>query len=120
MNKREKTLLIRRIEFILVMLVLVAGLTTVINAPIMEGGILPMKLIFGAAGMVLIIVVAFAFSKFMFKNLPEDEPEKPTIADLAKEDVRAGGRMAEIKYGTDGKKKPGSEDFKEYYSIGKK
>ncbi|NYZ74686.1 hypothetical protein H0O03_00265, partial [Candidatus Micrarchaeota archaeon] len=118
--KREKTLLLRRIEFIFVMLTLVGGLALVINAPIMEGGILPMKMIFGAAGMILIIVVAFAFSKFMFKNLPEEEPEKPTIADLAKEDVSTGGRLAEIKYGRGVKKKSVAEDFQKYYSVGEK
>ncbi len=104
MVSRQQAITSRRLQFVFLILLVVAAVVMLANSDLGKGSIfgISMKAVYGFVGMVLIIVVAVSGQKTLFSNLPDDEPATGRDAISKAEDVASEkglGRLAEIKYG---------------------
>ena len=121
MGKREDALAARKVQFAMLVLLVVASVAILASSDIGKGSIfgIPMRAVLGLAGMLLIVVVVFAGAKIMFSNLPQDgSEEKDLVSDAANfASPRALERLAEIKYSQG--RKARKAGFDEYYRVKK-
>ncbi len=103
MATRQQAVNSRRLQFVFLILLVIAAVVMLANSDSGKGSIfgILMKAVYGVVGMVLIIVVAVSGQKTLFSNIPTDEPRLGRDVMSKAEDVASEkglGRLAEIKY----------------------
>jgi hypothetical protein len=105
MGARQQVLLQRRIQFVVLLVLVVASIFFLASSDLGSGNVfgIPMKAVFGLAGMALLIAVAFAAQKILFSNLPAKDEGNNGYDPIRQVDDIASpkslGRLAELKYG---------------------
>jgi len=102
MASRSQAINSRRIQFVFLLLLVVAAVVMLASSDLGKGSVfgIPMKAVYGFVGMVLVIVVAVSGQKALFSNIPDGESDGRDVMSKA-EDVASEkglGRLAEIKY----------------------
>ena len=121
MSKRDRVLLIRKIQFVILIGAVIGGIGIIVNSPLGGAAMAGTsnRVLFAAAGMALLVVVAFAGSKLLFTNLPhEDAPDDDAVSRAeGNASAKVLGGLIEIKYA---KRKRGKEpSFAEAYGFKK-
>ena len=121
-SKRDKALFVRAAAFVFIIGALVVGITMISSNSATGSSILgmPKGAFFGLAGMVLLVVVAFAASKILFRNLPPYDMDEDSVSRYG-ENVSspASGKMIELKYADLKPPKKRVAPFDEYFGTKK-
>jgi len=104
MSTRQQAVDSRRLQFVLLILLVIAAVVMLANSDLGAGSVfgISMKAVYGFVGMVLVIVVAVSGQRTLFSNLPDDAQESGRDVISKAEGVASEkglGRLAEIKYG---------------------
>jgi len=122
MASRSQALDSRRLQFVFLLLLVVAAVVMLAGSDLGKGSVfgISMKAVYGFVGMVLIVIIAVSGQKMFFSNIPADEPGQGRDVMSKAEDVASEkglGRLAEIKYG---KRRKSAEDVPFEGMFGKK
>lgn len=104
MQSRSQAVNSRRVQFVFLILLVVAAVVMLASSGLAAGSIFgfPLRAIYGLVGMCLVVVVAFAGQKMLFSNLPGEGSAYERDAMSRAEGVASEkglGRLAQIKYG---------------------
>jgi hypothetical protein len=104
MASRQQAVNSRRVQFVFLILLVVAAVVMLASSGLAAGSVLgiSMKAVYGFVGMVLVVVVAIAGQKTLFSNIPDEESayERDVMSKAEGVASEKGlGRLAQIKYG---------------------
>ena len=121
MSKRDRVLLIRKIQFVILIGAVIGGIGIIVNSPLGDAVMAGTsnRVLFATAGMALLVVVAFAGSKLLFSNLPHEYAPDDDAVTRAEGNASAKvlGGLAEMKYAK--KKRGKAPSFEEAYGFKK-